>query len=96
MAQSGHAISQFFIDHSEIANQWNNNYLISLSIENEYNLKILLKKLKHLNVMVSSFHEPDINDELTSIAFIGTDETQKLTSSLPLSLKELKSKIQTI
>jgi len=38
---------------------------------------------------VTSFREPDINDELTAIAFVSTDETRKLTSGLPLQLKNV-------
>lgn len=88
IAQAGHAISQYFIEHPQKAHQWNNNYLISLSIENEFQLYNLLEKLKHHGVSVSYFCEPDIGDELTSIAFEGNDITNKLTSKLPLSLKE--------
>lgn len=40
-----------------------------------------------MGIPISYFTEPDINDELTSICFIETDETKRLTSSLPLSLK---------
>jgi hypothetical protein len=81
-------VSQFFLEHPEIANQWNNNYLISLSIDDEKSLKKLLNKLIDMGICVSYFHEPDIGNQLTSICFPDTDETKRLTSSLPLSLKE--------
>ncbi len=89
IAQSGHAISQFFLDHTEKARQWNNNYLISLSIDNEEKLTNLLNKLKDNGISVSYFQEPDIDYQLTSIAFEATDKSSKLVSSLPLSLKNL-------
>lgn len=90
IAQSGHAISQFFLDHPELSKKWNNNYLISLSVPNEEKLTRVLLKLQENGINVSYFIEPDINDQLTSICFIETNETKKYTSHLPLSLKDLK------
>ena len=87
IAQSGHAISQFFLDHPELASKWNNNYLISLSVPSEQKLIHLLDKLQKQNVPVSYFTEPDIGNELTSICFLETEETKKYTTHLPLSLK---------
>ena len=88
IAQSGHAISQFFLEHPEKARQWNNNYLISLSIDNEEKLSSLLNKLLDNNISVSYFQEPDIDNQLTSIAFQADDISSKMVSSLPLSLKQ--------
>lgn len=87
IAQSGHAISQFFLDHPDQSRKWDNNYLISLSIPNEEKLSKLLMRLQDKSIPLSYFTEPDIGNELTSICFIETDETRKLTSHLPLSLK---------
>lgn len=86
MAQMGHSISQFHLEYPELAKQWNNNYLISLSIDSEDKLQKLLTKLIHKDIPVSYFTEPDLGDELTSICFIETPETGNLTSSLPTSL----------
>lgn len=86
MSQSGHAISQFILDHHDLAKQWNNNYLISLSVSSELKLINLLNTLKDKGVPVSYFTEPDIDDQLTSICFLETEETKKLTRSLSLSL----------
>lgn len=85
----GHSISQYFIDYPELAKLWNNNYLISLSINSKEKLQHLLFKLEECSIPVSYFIEPDIGDELTSICFLETEETKKITSSLPLSLKNL-------
>lgn len=87
VAQSGHAISQFFLDYPELARKWNNNYLISLSVPSEQKLVNLLEKLQKRKVPVSYFTEPDIGNELTSICFLETEETRKYTTHLPLSLK---------
>jgi hypothetical protein len=90
IAQSGHAISQFILEHSELSKRWNNGYLISLSIDSEEKLQKLLFKLQDSGIPVSYFVEPDIGNQLTSICFLETEETIRLTSSLPLSLKEYK------
>ena len=87
IAQSGHALAQFILDHPERAHQWNNNYLICLSIENEEKLHKLYAKLQEQGIPVSAFCEPDIDYQMTSIAFEGTESSSKLTSSLPLALK---------
>jgi hypothetical protein len=86
MAQAAHAISQFHLEYPEETKRWNNNYLISLSIDTEKKLQTLLTKLNDVGVSVSYFTEPDIGDELTSICFIETPETIRLTSHLPLFL----------
>lgn len=88
MAQSGHAISQYFLDHPDLAREWNNNYLISLSISSEQELIQLLQTLYKHNIMVSYFCEPDINNELTSICFLENKTTRKFTHKLKLSLND--------
>lgn len=90
MSQSGHALAQFMLDHPDQATQWNNNYLICLSVENEEHLKNLMTKLNAHGIRASHFLEPDIGFELTAIAFEGTEKAAKLTSSLPLALKNHK------
>jgi hypothetical protein len=80
------------LDHPEKASQWNNNYLICLSVENENQLKTLLEKIGMNDIPVSYFLEPDIGFELTAIAFEGTEKAKKLTSSLPLALKTYNNK----
>jgi hypothetical protein len=86
-AQTGHAIAQFFLDHPDDAKKWNNNYLISLSINSERDLQNLLIKLYMEGIPVSEFYEPDLGNQLTSISFIETKETKKFTNKLSLLFK---------
>lgn len=64
-------------------------YLISLSVESEEKLGHLLVKLNKLGIPVSYFQESDLDNELTSICFLETENTIKLTSSLSLALKNI-------
>ena len=87
LAQTGHAIAEFCLTHHTEAKKWNNNYLISLSIENEEKLEKLSSIFEENNILFSKFYEPDIGNELTSICFIETEFTRKYTKCLKLALK---------
>ena len=75
------------LDHPDQAKQWNNNFLICLSVKNQEHLIKLFEKLRLHGIRASPFLEPDIGDELTAIAFEGTEKASKLTASIPLALK---------
>ena len=79
------------LDHPEQASQWNNNFLICLSVENENQLKKLMTKLHAQGIMTSHFLEPDIGFELTAISFEGSDKAKKLTSHLQFALKSFSN-----
>jgi len=87
--QSGHAVADFIMQHPTEALQWHqsSNYLIYLSVNDESDLKSLSRKLQDSGVLVTEFEEPDIDNAVTAIAFISDDRTKKLTSGLPLQLK---------
>ena len=91
MLQSAHVAIEFQHEHPEIAKEWNTNskYLVFLSVENEEALKRLLRKIQFNDIKYTIFTEPDIGNQLTAIAIEPTYESWKLTSSLPLALKEL-------
>lgn len=48
----------------------------------------LANKLKTLGVDVSIFREPDIDNQVTAISFVSNEKTKKVTSGLPLLLKQ--------
>ena len=89
IAQTGHSIAEFAHKFPSNFNDWveTSNYLISLSIQNETRLKYLFERLKNNGVNVVAFHEPDINDQMTSLCFYGTPELRKITNKLNLALK---------
>ena len=92
MIQAAHAAIEFQHEHPEIAKEWNTNskYLIFLSVENEEALKKILRKIQFKDIKHTIFTEPDIGNQLTAIAIEPREETYRLTSNLPLALKELK------
>ena len=90
--QAAHAAVDFQHQHPEIAKKWNSqsNYLIILSVKNEEQLSLLLKKAKFKELKHTVFREPDIGDEITAIALEPGDRAKKLTNRLPLALKEIQ------
>ena len=89
--QNGHAAINFIFEHFNVAKKWNeeSNYLIYLSVDDELKLQKLLQKAEFKGIKTTSFYEPDINNELTAVAFEPSTETKKLVSGLPLMRKEV-------
>jgi hypothetical protein len=89
-SQLTHAAQQFEKEHFEVQNEWyfKSNHLVLLSTENEESLKQLLLKANLKGIKCSAFTEPDMDNQLTAIAFEPGEDTCKLCSSLPLAFKE--------
>jgi peptidyl-tRNA hydrolase len=87
--QSMHAAIDFCFQHPEAAKEWqtNSNYLAVLSVANESELHKLVSKLEQREHVFTTFHEPDLNNELTAVAINYRDDLRKLTGGLPLMLK---------
>ena len=88
--QAAHAAIEFQHEHPEIAKEWNtcSKYLIFLTVENEEELLFFLEKIKYYNLKYTIFREPDIDNQLTAIALEPCEKSRKLTSNLPLALRE--------
>ena len=65
--QGGHAIAEWLIEHGQ--SKWSNEYLIYISVD--------INKWKQLldftESLYSEFHEPDLDNQLTSIAILEND-----------------------
>ncbi len=89
--QSCHALRQFTEEHPEIDKQWfqASNYLCLLSVKNEEELYSLVCRAKDLDVKVSVFREPDIDNQITAIALEPGDRTKELCKNLKLALRDI-------
>jgi len=88
MVQSIHAATEFAHKHPSLFNDWmtNSQYVVSLSANDEQHLKEIHNKLEWFGANVVKFYEPDMGNQLTSIAYYGTPEMMKITQHLKLAL----------
>jgi len=94
--QGGHALAKFGLQYRNQFHEWNNEYLICLSVFNGLSLKevheMLLLKIqsKHPEIAFSVFNEPDLLSELpTAIAIFenGAGIVSKTLEGLKLATK---------
>ena len=90
--QPAHALAEFAATLSIRFKRWQQHHknLVILSVRNEKELRALLDKAIDKRLRYAHFEEPDIGNELTAIALEPSDETYRMTSTLPLALKEYK------
>jgi hypothetical protein len=62
-------------------------------VKDEHHLKNLIKNLALQNLKYSIFLEPDIGNQVTSIAIAPSPEAKKLCSKIPLALKEYEREV---
>lgn len=89
--QPAHALAEFAIKYPKTFKNWqvNQKNLVVLSAANELALTDLFKKAEQAGLKCVLFKEPDIGNESTAIAIEPHELTYKLTSSIPLTLKEM-------
>ena len=88
--QSMHGAIQFSVDHKEIHKAWfeQSNFLGWLSAKDEGELFELLAKASRKQIKFSIWREPDVDNEITAIAFEPGEASMELCKKLPLALKE--------
>lgn len=74
------------MQHPEEAKAWHtfSNYLVLLTTEDESSLEKLIYKAESKGIKYTIFREPDIDNQITSVAFEPCEKTRKLLSNLPL------------
>jgi hypothetical protein len=79
-------ISIFLHQHTVEAQTWHkqSNYLAFLTVADEAHLIKLITKAILTGIKHTIFREPDLNNQITSVAFEPSEAARKLTSSCPL------------
>jgi hypothetical protein len=81
--QAGHVVAEFCLKNIN-AKEWNNSYLIYLEVHNESQLKYWRFKFHKRNIDITSFREPDINNNITAFCALLDEEEAKFLSKLNL------------
>lgn len=69
--QGGHALAEYILNNKCL---WKNETLIYLKAKDEDHIKDIMNTLKNKKVNHSCFYEPDLDNQITSIAFEGQNE----------------------
>lgn len=69
--QSGHAVAQWLLENPK--QTWNNNYLIFLTAD----IERTMNRLDILDKEYTVFKEPDLNNAITAIAYLGDGKSLK-------------------
>jgi peptidyl-tRNA hydrolase len=87
-AQGCHALRLFVAEHSEVDKRWyeTSNNLVVLSVPDKHALAKLAYDLTVQGIEVSTFREPDLDNELTAIA--AGPSAQRHLSTLPLAMRQ--------
>lgn len=88
--QSSHAFLKFAKDHPERFHEWyeRSEYLCSLSVENEQELRKLYMAARRAGIKCSAFLEPDVGYAMTAICLEPGEDSKQLCAKLQLALKE--------
>lgn len=91
-AQLTHVMTEFCLEHPEITKTWHDtsNTVVLLSVTNEQELMKLKNKAHKLDIICSSFREPDLDDQLTAIVLEPTENSKMLCKNLPLALTNIR------
>ena len=89
--QASHAAIDFQHQHTVESQEWHkqSNYLAFLTVNGEDELIKLITKAILTGIKHTIFREPDLNNQITAVAFEPTEAARKLTSSCPLLGKEV-------
>lgn len=86
--QAAHALADFAVEHPALFAEWHkHNYLVFLSAADEQALVGIFDRALSLGVRVTAFREPDMDDALTAVCLAPSQDTRRITSGLPLLLK---------
>lgn len=90
VAQTAHAVADFARFNSDAFTDWHSNsqYIVALQAPSTEALERLLTRAHAAELAVHPFREPDIEDQLTAIAFSPHPRNRRFLSGLPLAGKK--------
>ena len=77
MVQGAHALAQYALENTQLFNEWKNETIVFLDVNDEKSLYKWKDKLFYSDKVISTFHEPDIDNQLTAIACYDDGEMMK-------------------
>jgi len=81
--QAGHCLAEFCLK-SNLSKDWANQTLIYLQVSNLEELNKYQNEFKENEIEINTFHEPDLNNELTAICGLVRVNKSKFLSELKL------------
>lgn len=87
--QAMHAMREFGAKFPEIELEWylNSNYIAFLEAEDKETLEFYIDEANARGIAYADFYEPDLENDLTSVAFAPTLISRELLACLPTALK---------
>lgn len=70
--QAGHGLSEFLLKRRDLS--WSNGTLVLLGVRNEDELLSVHKRLLDIGFDHEVFREPDLSNQITSLAGLGSNE----------------------
>lgn len=70
--QGGHAVAEFLLSYPNT--EWENGILVYLKSPGDWDLYNKLELAAKKQVPYMAFYEPDLNDEITALAVLGTGD----------------------
>lgn len=85
--QACHAAIEFNQTFPDISRQWfeTSNYLVMLAVRNEEYLQRLIFRAKDLGIKHTEFREPDMDNQITAVAFEPTEKSKRLCRDIKLA-----------
>lgn len=90
-AQVAHAVADFAFKKPDAFQEWhlNSQFVVVLQAKDTKHLEALHARAETQDLLVIPFREPDLDDELTSLAFVPHASNRPFLSNLPLAGKNL-------
>ena len=77
IVQGAHALAQYALENTQLFNEWKNETIVFLDVNDEKSLLKWKDKLFYSDKVISTFREPDIDNQLTAIACYDDGEMLK-------------------